>query len=96
MLYFSDMETDYNSLGDSIKKLLALTEENNKMLKAMRREKWIGMLINFVFWAVILYVSYALTMQLVEPLMGQFTGTGASGGVDIQKLLQQYQAQMGK
>lgn len=91
------METDYNSLGDSVKKTLALTEENNRILKAIRRDKWIGMVVSIVFWGVLFYFSYVLTMQFMGPIMEQFgAAKDASGGVDIQKLLQQYQAQMGK
>ncbi|KND50657.1 MAG: hypothetical protein ABA06_04335 [Parcubacteria bacterium C7867-001] len=85
-------QTDYLSLGDQIKHLTQLTEENNKLLKAMRRDKWIALIVNIVFWGVLFYFSYVLTMQFMGPLMSQM----GSGSADFQNLIQQYQSQLGK
>ena len=87
------METDYGTFGDQMKKMLELTEENNRMLKAMRRDKWIGFFVNIIFWVVILYASYYLTMQLMGPLLEQFTG---SSSIDAKKLLEEYQRSTGQ
>jgi hypothetical protein len=86
------METNYGSLGDQIAHLTELTEENNRILKAIQRDKWIGFFLNLAVWGVILYGSYYLTMELVGPILRQMEALqGEAGSFDIGALLEQYE-----
>ncbi len=53
----------------TLAKLTALTEDNNRILHAMRRDKIIGGVIHFVYWIIIIgftIVSY----YYIRPYLG--------------------------
>jgi uncharacterized membrane protein len=60
-----------------------LVQENNRMLKAMRRGAFVGALFKFVWWILILiiipYVIYVLCLQpYVESLMNAYQNVEAT------------------
>jgi capsule polysaccharide export protein KpsE/RkpR len=54
---------------DQLKELHALTKENNKMLKAMRRDAFIGGIIHFVWWVIIIVVLPYFTWLWLQPYL---------------------------
>ena len=89
------METDYGTMGDQMKKLLELTEENNRMLKAARRDKWIGMIFNLLIWGGVLYATYYFSMQFINPLLSQIQAL-QGGEIDLTKLQEAYEKSFGQ
>ncbi|XKT74146.1 MAG: hypothetical protein ACJKTH_02175 [Patescibacteria group bacterium UBA2163] len=54
--------------GPSLDEVYKLAKENNRMLKAMRRDAFIGAILKFVFWIAILFViPYILYTVYLQP-----------------------------
>lgn len=100
---------------DKAKDLYEMVKENNKMLKAMRRDAFIGGIIQFVWWIIILvvlpYISWLFIQPYLEGIMGAYQSAqgqssqvgnalkqlqNAGGGIDFQKLLEQFTSATGK
>ncbi len=75
-----------------LKENLALAKENNKLLKAMRRDAFIGGFLRIILWLLVLGGSYFLTMQYLGPLLGTFNGAEGPQGMDFKALLEQYRS----
>lgn len=50
-----------------LNELYELTKENNTMLKGMRRDAFIGGIIKFIFWIILLVVIPYMTWLYIEP-----------------------------
>ncbi len=87
---------EQESISGMLKETLALAKENNKLLKAMRRDAFIGGFLRIALWLVVLGGSYYLTMQYLEPLLTTFTGGEGGAGMDFKLLLEQYKNQFGE
>lgn len=81
--------------------LLRLTQENNRMLRSMRRNAWIGGILKFViYFALVVLLPLWLYMTYLAPVlestletMNKLQGTGANAQAqfsDLQNLLKQY------
>lgn len=56
----------------SLQEVYRLTKENNRMLKAMRRDAFIGGILKFVWWILILFViPYVLFVIYLQPYLAQ-------------------------
>ncbi len=79
------------TFSQKIDRILQLSEENNRMLRAMRRDKWLGLFAKMAIWAVVLIASYFFAMQFITPLLDSvqqiqnvtsgFTGTKSTSTV---------------
>lgn len=86
-----------NSIQGQLAELKALTEENNKILKAMRRDAIIGAVVKMLIWIVLIVVSYQLSMKFLEPYLGMLQGAQGDGqGQDLNALMEQYKQLMGQ
>lgn len=74
----------------------ALVKDNHRMLRAIRREYWFGVVGRIVIWIVVLALPVFLYQQYLGPIVSSYlsaqgaTPTGAFGfptSADIQKLL---------
>ncbi len=90
-------------MDPEIKRLLeenhSLAKDNNRMLRAIRRDGWYSLLFKIVFWAIILLAPFYFYQQYLQPYMKQFQalipgGEAGKGGLfglpssaEIQKLL---------
>ncbi len=83
---------EQDSLMDLLKENVALAKENNKLLKAMRRDAFIGGALRIILWLLVLGGSYFLTMQYLEPILNTFSGGEAGQGMDFKALLEQYRS----
>jgi hypothetical protein len=63
---------------DKARELLDLARDNNRMLRAMRRSAFIGGIIKFIFWILILIVIPYFTWLYIQPYLdaaiGQYNG----------------------
>lgn len=80
---------------------LALSKDNHRMLRAIRRDQWLSFIGKLIFWAIVLALPFYFYQQYLQPLVGQFsamTGTATSGpfgmptSADVQKLLESFKA----
>jgi len=83
---------EQESISDMLKESLALAKENNKLLKAMRRDAFIGGFLRIVLWLVVLGGSYYLAMQYLQPILSTLSGMQGGEGMDFKALLEQYRS----
>ncbi len=78
-------------MDPEIKRLLeetqALTKENHRLLKAMRRDQWVGFWLKLALWIIVLVLPLFFYQQFIAPIV-----SGGASSVDIQKLINSYQA----
>ena len=85
------METPGDDLRDLLEENLELARENNKMLRAMRRDAIISGVLKTLVWAVVIVSSFYFTAKYLEPMLGMFTQ--AASGMDPEQfnaLIEQY------
>lgn len=75
---------------------LEATEENNTLLKAMRRDALIGGILKFVFWILIVAASFYVSAKFLEPYMGLMMNGQQEQTQDIGKLFKEYQNLLGQ
>lgn len=79
----------------------ALTKDNHRMLRAIRRDQWIGFFGKIIFWLVVLVLPIYFYQQYLKPLTSLFaapsdTATSTSSGfgfpttTELQKLINSY------
>lgn len=84
-----------------LQEILRLTKDNNRLLHAARRNAWIGGILKFVVYFVLivalplwLYMTYlAPVLESTLETMNKIQGTGASAQAqfsDLQNLLKGY------
>lgn len=61
-----------------------LVKDNNRMLKAMRRDAFIGGLLKLLFWVVVLIIIPYLSWLFIQPYLEAATGAyqQVQGSVD--------------
>jgi type II secretory pathway component PulM len=64
------MYTD-EDLQELVRANIKLTQENNRMLKAMRRDVWVGRTFRVLFWLVLLVGSYMVYYVFLAPYIEQ-------------------------
>jgi hypothetical protein len=52
-----------------LEQVLKLAKENNKMLRAMRRNAWIGGFLKLILWAAFIILPLWLYMTYLAPVM---------------------------
>jgi Trk-type K+ transport system membrane component len=79
----------------------ALAKDNHRMLRAIRRDQWLGFIGRIVVWAIVLALPLYLYQQYLQPLVTKFssvTGFTTSGpfgfptSAEAQKLLNSFKA----
>lgn len=63
---------------DAFQELVRLTKDNNRMLKAMRRDAFIGGVIKIVIYAVLIFLPIWLYQQIVAPQVDRLVQTAES------------------
>ncbi len=61
-----------------LKEARDLSKENNRMLKAIRRDAWISFIGRVIFWTLIIVVPGYLAYQYIAPYLNQSSGSAAS------------------
>lgn len=87
------MDPDIDELRDLVKKNIALTEENHRILRGMRSAARWGRFFSILWWLLVLAVSGATYYYYIEPYVQKAQDAYASGKSfeqQIQGYLQQF------
>lgn len=84
------------SIQGQLGELKRLTEENNRILKAMRRDALIGSIVKTLIWVALIVASYYFTMKLVTPYLGMLEGMQGGQEQDMNALFEQYKELLGQ
>ena len=63
------MEKKPVSLEELLEENIELTKENNRLIKAMRRDALIGGVVKVLIWGVLIGGSLYFSLQYLEPLL---------------------------
>jgi len=90
-------------MDSEMRKLLeethALAKDNHDMLRAIRRDQWLGFIGRIIVWAIVLALPLYIYQQYLQPFVAKFSA--ASGGTtsgpfgfptsaELQKLLNSF------
>ncbi len=81
----------------------ALAKDNHRMLRAIRRDQWIGFFGKIIVWVVVLVLPLYLYQQYLGPLVARFSAMsgiatsttnpfGLPTTTELQKLINSYKA----
>ncbi len=85
------------SIQGQLAELKQLTQENNRILKAMRRDALIAGVVKMLIWVVLIGFSYYFTMQVIGPFLSMAEGMQTGGqGQDFGALFEQYRELLGQ
>lgn len=92
-------------MDPELKRLLdethALAKDNHRMLRAIRRDQWLGFIGRVIVWIIVLVLPLYLYQQYLQPFVEKFSaasGTPTSGifgfptSAELQKLINSYKA----
>jgi hypothetical protein len=80
---------------------LALTKDNHRMLRAIRRDQWFGFVGRIIIWAIVLLLPLYLYQHYLEPIVAKFSATpgeftsgifGLPTSAELGKLLNSFKA----
>lgn len=85
-------------LQKTLDEIHALTKDNHRMLRAIRRDQVLSFFGKIVLWVIVLALPLYLYQQYLEPLASKFSATpGAASGffglptsADFQKMINSY------
>jgi len=89
-------------LRRQIEEIHALAKDNHQMLRAIRRDQWLGFIGRIIVWIIVLALPLYLYQQYLQPIVSKFystsaaTTSGTSGpfgfpsSAEVQKLLNSY------
>ncbi len=90
-----------SDLKQMIEETRALTKDNHRMLRAIRRDQWFGFIGKIIIWVIVLALPLFLYQKYIEPIFSAFsktTGVTTSGSfglptsADIEKLINSFKA----
>lgn len=84
-------------LKRELEEMRALVKDNHRMLRAIRRDQWLGFIGKIIFWALIVIVPYYVYQQYLQPIITKLSpttpaGTSTTASPELQKLLNFVQA----
>lgn len=77
----------------------ALAKDNHDMLRAIRRDQWLGFIGRVIVWAIVLALPLYLYQQYLQPFVAKFSAVngGTTSGpfgfptsAELQKLLNSF------
>jgi len=87
-------------LKRQLEEIHALAKDNHQMLRAIRRDQWLGFIGRVIVWIIVLALPLYLYQQYLQPLVSKFSssvGISATSGpfglptsAELQKLLNSY------
>lgn len=96
VLYSNDMDPEMKEI---IEETRALAKDNHDMLRAIRRDQWLGFVGRIIVWAIVLALPLYLYQQYLQPFVEKFsaatgvTTTGPFGfptSIEVQKLINSF------
>lgn len=80
---------------------LAITKDNNNVLRAIRHHQWLGTVVTAAFWILLLIAPFYLYQHYIQPFTSKFVPAGSAtstnpfgipSSADIQKLINSFKA----
>lgn len=88
-----------SDLKKELAEIHALARDNHQMLRAIRRDQWLGFIGRIIIWAVVLALPLYLYQQYIQPLVAHFAPATTTSGTssfpssaEFQKLINSYKA----
>lgn len=88
--------TTLDDLRELLEENLEATEENNKILKDMRRDALIGGVVKILVWVILIGASFYFSMKFIEPYLGMMMAGQNGEQQDIGALLEEYKSLLGQ
>ncbi len=88
-------------LKRQLEEIHALTKDNHRMLRAIRRDQWLGFIGRVIVWIIVLALPLYLYQQYLQPFVSKFssapgaTTTGPFGfptSAQMEKLINSFKA----
>ena len=88
-------------LKRQLEEIHALTKDNHRMLRAIRRDQWLGFIGRVLVWIIVITLPLYLYQQYLQPLVDKFsatpgaTATGPFGfptSAQMEKLINSFKA----
>ncbi|MHB1769952.1 MAG: hypothetical protein ACYCPH_02650 [Minisyncoccota bacterium] len=89
-------------LKRTLDEIHALAKENHHMLRAIRRDQWLGLIGKVIVWIIVLLLPLYLYQQYLQPIVSKFSGTagatvpsglfGLPTTAEFQKLINSFKA----
>ncbi len=88
-------------LKRELEEIRALAKDSHRMLRAIRRDQWLGFIGKIAFWIIVFAVPLYFYQQYLQPLVEKFSVTssttpsglfGLPTSAEVQKLLDSYKA----
>ena len=84
-----------------LEEIHALTKDNHRMLRAIRRDQWFGFFGRVIIWIIVLALPLYLYQQYLQPIVSKFSTStpgemttgflGLPSSADVQKLINSFQ-----
>jgi hypothetical protein len=89
---------EQKNLTQMVEESLTLSRENNRLLKAMRRDALIGGIAKIMIWAALIIASLYFSMKFLEPYLGMLENVPREGmeESDYRALFDQYKDLLGR
>lgn len=71
-------------ISHQLEELHALTRDNHRMLRAIRRDQWFGFFGKIIFWAIMLALPFYLYNEYVAPIVAKVSDVKDSAGEAVQ------------
>jgi len=87
-------------LKRALEEIHVLAKDNHDMLRAIRRDQWLGFIGRIIVWVIVLALPLYLYQQYLQPFVAKFsaaagtTTTGIFGlptSAELQKLMNSFQ-----
>ena len=75
---------DQPDIERELEEIHALAKDNHRMLRAIRRGQWMGLIFKIVFWTGLVLIPFYFYQAYVAPSL--------PASLDLQKLINSYQA----
>ena len=92
----------YPELKRLLEETHALAKENHRMLRAIRRDQWFGLIGKIIIWIIVLLLPLYLYQQYLQPIVSKFSaapGAATTSGLfglpttaELQKLINSFKA----
>ena len=87
-------------LKRQLEEIHALAKDNHQMLRAIRRDQWLGFVGRVIIWIVVLLLPLYLYQQYLQPIVSKFSSAtpgemttgilGLPSSADVQKLINSF------
>jgi hypothetical protein len=89
MLYTLYMNIQNLTNEEKLNEIFRMTEENNKILRGLRRTQYVSNVFRILYWTVII-ASLAGAYYFIKPMIAEFAGEASSLSEQVNSLKVQF------